>query len=34
MIGKHINNVSKEELSDDNVVITNFATTAKDEKNI
>ncbi|MEE3451686.1 MAG: virulence protein RhuM/Fic/DOC family protein [Acutalibacteraceae bacterium] len=31
-IGKHVNNVLKEELSDDNSVVANFATTAADGK--
>lgn len=31
-IGKHINNALKEELKDDNSVVANFATTAKDGK--
>ncbi len=31
-IGKHINNTLKEELKDDNSVVANFATTAKDGK--
>ena len=31
-IGKHVNNILKEELSDDNSVVANFATTAADGK--